>query len=433
MDNTQYDTAIFDDIALDYRTPRLDSCSASPDDQSQQRSGGPGLPLLQLSDWDKDLPYDESPPTCIHYSIEWKLLLNKGGRLTKLTYNPEREQDLVLAPGAFWNRTLKQVVEERLEQKTPRNKCYEPEETSIVVSVSDRAERNLSKRFGEFNIDWEVSSVSRGKKLQIDIAFICKAAGKSAAVQTRQSTRRGATGRQHAELAAEQEEDEAAGRINHWSKVYAIMRCTGPPCTGTQCWRDPDQKRHFRADGEVMQKLVAYSEDGHKFDDQRDMPAHIRDLIYDKDAKDAERKETAASKKRKRASGDCPIQITNILPGPSNQASSEQSALCPGGHNVVSPSSCKIDLCIPEPRDDAIRRYCVWHCARVSNETWKACFRKLAAITLGLGLDLKHIHADQNVELFIKDAKAGIMPGIARSWVEDVKIWVEKLKDNDVQ
>lgn len=151
----------------------------------------------------------------------------------KLTYNPEREQDLVLAPGAFWNRTLKQLVEEHLEQKTPRNKYYEPEETSVVVSVSDRAERNLSKRFDEFNIDWDVvenqlrswSPLFRGgEKLQIDITFICKAAGKSAAVQTRQSTRRRATGRQHAELEAEHEEDEAAGRINHWSKVYAIMR-----------------------------------------------------------------------------------------------------------------------------------------------------------------------------------------------------------------
>src|SRR6266566_6813042 len=89
---------------LDYRTPgiqRFDSRAASPADQSQHRKGRPGLPLLQLDDWDPNLPYDESLPTCIHYSIEWKLLLNKG-RLVKLTN--DTEQNLVLAPGSFWSR-----------------------------------------------------------------------------------------------------------------------------------------------------------------------------------------------------------------------------------------------------------------------------------------------------------------------------------------
>jgi hypothetical protein len=122
---------------LDYRTPNphgFDSPSASPADQSQR--GKPGLPLLQLGDWNPNLPYDESPPTCIHYSIEWKLLLNKG-RLAKLT--TDTEQDLVLAPGAFWDRTLMSKLQQLLEKKTPRNKCYEPDETNIVVSVTDRS------------------------------------------------------------------------------------------------------------------------------------------------------------------------------------------------------------------------------------------------------------------------------------------------------
>ncbi|KAH8659425.1 hypothetical protein BGZ61DRAFT_465322, partial [Ilyonectria robusta] len=101
MDNTGYDPTYYDDVELDFQTPRLESRSASPAGQSQRRRHGSSLPLLQLSNWDKDLPYDEFPPTCIHYSIEWKLLLNQGGRLTKLMYNPELEQDLVLAPSAL--------------------------------------------------------------------------------------------------------------------------------------------------------------------------------------------------------------------------------------------------------------------------------------------------------------------------------------------
>ncbi|KAK4206178.1 hypothetical protein QBC37DRAFT_301314, partial [Rhypophila decipiens] len=113
---------------LDYRTPELTygdrGGSLTPQDQPQRRR--PGLPLFQLADWNPSLPYDESPPTCIHYSIEWKMLLKKG-RLSKLTN--DTEQNLVLAPGAFWHQTLKPKLLQLLAKKTPRNKCYEPDET----------------------------------------------------------------------------------------------------------------------------------------------------------------------------------------------------------------------------------------------------------------------------------------------------------------
>jgi hypothetical protein len=39
-------------------------------------NGSETLPLLQLPDWSEDLVYDDQPPTCIHYSIEWKLTVN---------------------------------------------------------------------------------------------------------------------------------------------------------------------------------------------------------------------------------------------------------------------------------------------------------------------------------------------------------------------
>jgi hypothetical protein len=87
---------------LDYRTPgreASDGRSISLAQQNQPR-GKPGLPLLQLADWNPNLRYDESPPTYIRYSIEWKLLLKKG-RLLKLI--SDIEQNLILAPGAFWD------------------------------------------------------------------------------------------------------------------------------------------------------------------------------------------------------------------------------------------------------------------------------------------------------------------------------------------
>lgn len=96
----------------------------------------PGLSLLQLADWNPNLLYDESPPTCIRYSLEWKLPLKKG-RVSRLTN--DTEQNLVLAPGTFWNMTLKSKLLQLLQKKTPRNMSYESDETKVVVSLTYRS------------------------------------------------------------------------------------------------------------------------------------------------------------------------------------------------------------------------------------------------------------------------------------------------------
>ncbi|KFY88915.1 hypothetical protein V500_06046 [Pseudogymnoascus sp. VKM F-4518 (FW-2643)] len=50
------------------------------------------LQLLHIDEWDDENTYNEVPPSCIHYSIEWKVTLN-GKLISKDT-----EQNLVLAP-----------------------------------------------------------------------------------------------------------------------------------------------------------------------------------------------------------------------------------------------------------------------------------------------------------------------------------------------
>jgi hypothetical protein len=101
MANLNFDISEwYNEDDLNYRTPELNhgSPSASPAQVDQPQRSRPGLPLLQLTDWNPNLHCDEFPPTCIRYSIEWKLLLKKG-RLSKLTN--DTEQNLVLATGAF--------------------------------------------------------------------------------------------------------------------------------------------------------------------------------------------------------------------------------------------------------------------------------------------------------------------------------------------
>ncbi|KIM96072.1 hypothetical protein OIDMADRAFT_20950 [Oidiodendron maius Zn] len=44
---------------------------------SQQNTQADKLGLCRYADWDPDRAYDEDPPIYIHYSIEWKIAVNK--------------------------------------------------------------------------------------------------------------------------------------------------------------------------------------------------------------------------------------------------------------------------------------------------------------------------------------------------------------------
>jgi hypothetical protein len=50
------------------------------------------LKLLDLDKWNKNKTYNKKPPTCLYYSIKWKVILNN-----KLL-SKDTEPDLVLAP-----------------------------------------------------------------------------------------------------------------------------------------------------------------------------------------------------------------------------------------------------------------------------------------------------------------------------------------------
>jgi hypothetical protein len=103
--------------------------------------------LLQPADWDQERTYDEDPPSCLHYSIERKVNLN-GKMISKDT-----EQDLVLAPASYWQLFLQPRLEKLLLKKLPYNSCVRSDDTNLVVSVTERSERDLIKRFDELEIN----------------------------------------------------------------------------------------------------------------------------------------------------------------------------------------------------------------------------------------------------------------------------------------
>ncbi|KAM0363088.1 hypothetical protein ACHAPK_011226 [Fusarium culmorum] len=389
-DSQQLDLTQWDYNGLDFRTPQLSGInsrgatsftSLSPSPSGQR----PRLPLLHLDDWDPDSAYDESPPTCIHYSIEWKLQLRKG-RLSKLTN--DTEQDRVLAPGAFWDTTLKDKVDKLLRQKTPRGKSYVPEETIVIVSINDRSERDLTKRFDEFNIDWNMAEEQlykwshlfcTGKKLRIDISFICKEHQDSRVVR-QQGGRGSATARQLAQRDQLLETQEAAGQPRVWKDVYDLMRCNGNLCLGSYCYVD-EQRKHMGLNTSILTKMVEYAEQGNELRTCRDVPPYILDMIYEKERLDDR---------------ECsPSSVVDLT-----------------------------DLVIPKPIDRAVDDYTEWLCDQVEDERWKAGFRSAGSITKADCLDLRHVYQDRDIGYYVDQ---GVKAGIARSFVQDIKMWADSL------
>lgn len=130
------------------------------------------LPLLQFGDWVEGKAYDEDPPSCIHYWIEWKVTLNNK------TVVKDTEQDLVLAPGFYWRLFLRPKLKELLCRKYP-HKSIICDDTSIVVSVT-RHQDKLTRRFDQTNIDWPAIEKQffewghlflAGKKMKLIISF----------------------------------------------------------------------------------------------------------------------------------------------------------------------------------------------------------------------------------------------------------------------
>ena len=87
----------------------------------------------------------------------------------------------MLAPSSFWQRTLRSRLDRLVGRKVGDADSVTAEETSVIVSVTDQSERDLTKPFDALDIDWTVVEAQlvkwsalfrRGKKLPVDITFL---------------------------------------------------------------------------------------------------------------------------------------------------------------------------------------------------------------------------------------------------------------------
>jgi hypothetical protein len=152
VDGQAVDTAMIDPSSTPGSfapTPASYACQTPPN-LSQPRYTPDKLRFLELNEWDAMNNYEEDVPTCIHYRIVWKVVLNNK------KISEDTEADIVLNPIPYWHTVLRPKLDELLFKKVPQNRPVRCDDTGVVISVSARTEKDLVKRFDDLNIDWSV-------------------------------------------------------------------------------------------------------------------------------------------------------------------------------------------------------------------------------------------------------------------------------------
>jgi hypothetical protein len=128
----------------------------SPDESPEQLASSerqllrPGSLLCSRCPTGIKRRHSEDPTSCIHYSTEWKVTVNNK------VVSKGAEQNVVLAPGSYWQLFLQPKLEKSLRRHLPHNKCVRSDDTNVVVSVTEHSERDLTKRYDDAEVDWSV-------------------------------------------------------------------------------------------------------------------------------------------------------------------------------------------------------------------------------------------------------------------------------------
>jgi len=189
----------------------------------------------------------------------------------------DTEPDVVLAPASYWRLILQPKLEKLLCKKLAKNRPIRSEDSNIVISVTERSQRDLTKRFDDTDIDWGVverqlikwAELFRAdKKLRLNFSFNYVETSQLLVLSSRKVDKRGSSitkqmlAKQAEQLGGEQ---ETSGQPSVWRDVYSFMRCPGPPChLGPHCWRGPVCKKHYKLKTHHLKSLIRYVEQGHE-------------------------------------------------------------------------------------------------------------------------------------------------------------------------
>ena len=405
-------------------TPAVQSVTAHSPQQASQQGYVSSVPLLQIDEWDQAKSYDEHPPTCIHYSIEWKLKVKGSYKYS----TDETEDNLVLAPGAYWERVLHPKIKALLQQKLPSNKSFRPDEVKMTVFASGRGTRKLTKRFDDLDLDWSDAEKKlqewsglflTGKTLTIELVMnvveVQPSSGSSRG--QKRKTASSATELMLAERATViDEEVEATGQEPSWVSIYELFRCPGGSCNNRYCWINSKDGKHVKVSSRMMNRFVEYAQSGKTLTTHDDVPAIFREQLY---AEEEEEQTSRARRRQKTASNSGqPIHI-NVHTAQSPPAAEAQVTADTQGAVAVDKGT-RPRLPISSLRDTAVVEYCQWHVSQDGREHIQAEYCKARDLTLEEGLDLQLIHELDNVDFFSTEVKEFV----AIRWVRDIQYWV---------
>ena len=349
----------------------------------------------------------------------------------------DTEQDLVLAPTAYWHLCLKPKLDKVLRGKVAQNRYVRCDDTTVIASVAHRSKRDLTKRFDNIDIDWSVVEKQMigwgelfrsGRKLRVTVSFNYIDSHPQSTGTTKRGAKRGssATQRMLADRTAQLDaEEDNSGEPSIWRDVYAVMRCPGPPCDkGPHCFRDPFGKKHYPLRTHHLRALVNFVEQGNVLQSQNDVPEFIREQLV---AEEHQRLERQPHPQPSSAPTPFPpITIQNVLP------SSHQSSSTAGSVDSSTPpvaySFSFSSLDIPGALDVAVRLYSEWQQSNVTDASWKMDIQTACDVAIDDGLDLEQIYTDNDPDFFIRN---GVKKrGVARRFVRDIPKFAKRQKQS---
>lgn len=398
--------------------------SPSPGPISSLSIDGPTndrLHFIQASEWEQEKDYNTDPPSCIRYTILWKV------KFSNRIVSKDTEQDIVLTPASYWSTNLQPKLDSLVRKKMNGNRRMRCDDSNVVVSVTERSERDLVRRFDEVDVDWSVvekqlldwSELLRaGKKLRVDMCFnyVEMTAPAASAARGTSTTQRMLAERSE-RLSAEA---DATGRASIWAEVYRLMRCPGGSSCGQFCWLNPDNKKHYPLQAHHLRSLVSFVREGGRLESHADVPESLRQQLY---MEEQERTNRQRKTSTTNSSGVPPVTIHNYLPG--HNAPGCGRAIVHDGNSVSSDSRTWKPLGLPGFRDTAVKEYSDWHQSQVSDAALKADFVKARDVALDDALDLDVIHRESDPEYFIEK---GVKRGTAQRFVHDIEGWVKRRK-----
>lgn len=158
-----------------------------------------------------------------------------------------------------------------------------PDDTSVMISVNDCSQRDLTKHFEKTDIDW--TAINRQirmwqgllclpkKELTVSISINYMEDTEAPSRKTDKRGTSSVTNRMLHERDDQIDTEICSGQPSVWQDVYWKMQCLGLPCQheGQYCWQDQWGKSVTNSGHTILKTIVKYVEQGGILDTHDDV------------------------------------------------------------------------------------------------------------------------------------------------------------------